>query len=550
MAEDAAPRQEGESIENIVSDETRRATWSGKAAFIIASAAASIGLGNLWRFPSLAAKYGGGMFVLTYIVLVCTLGFAYLLTETAIGRRTRKSGIAAFVAMARENGRKGGLGWKVLGSLEIIVPAIIVPYYCTIGGWITKYMVEYALGGSDVLSATDASGAPTFFGQFITSDSEPVAWTFIFCILVVLVIVLGVNNGIEKLNKYAMPALLFLAIAVMIYGLVTIPNAGAGVAYYLVPKFQDFSVMTIVAAAGQMFYSLSLGMGIMITYGSYMRREEHMESGVGSIAFFDTLVAVIAGFIVIPATFSLFGPEATRQAGAGRHHFAGLAHEGDFAAALGIGVLVCDKIIQEALLLVLQDKAEDVLRSHVAVESLVQHRGGPVVGHHAFPKGAAEAVVGDGYGRYVYFHRPVVSVLADASEDFPVAAVGRQQDDAVGLFVEGVERLGVVHADDALLAESFAALGSLAAAEPDRLGEHRSQIAVELLADPPELVIFLVRETPGQVDVHHVAPVVQHAAGEPAQGLAAGQVEPQRQRSERPHQAMHDMVSNACHACF
>ena len=317
MAEDAAPRQEGESIENIVSDETRRATWSGKAAFIIASAAASIGLGNLWRFPSLAAKYGGGMFVLTYIVLVCTLGFAYLLTETAIGRRTRKSGIAAFVAMARENGRKGGLGWKVLGSLEIIVPAIIVPYYCTIGGWITKYMVEYALGGSDVLSATDASGAPTFFGQFITSDSEPVAWTFIFCILVVLVIVLGVNNGIEKLNKYAMPALLFLAVAVMIYGLVTIPNAGAGVAYYLVPKFQDFSVMTIVAAAGQMFYSLSLGMGIMITYGSYMRREEHMESGVGSIAFFDTLVAVIAGFIVIPATFSLFGPEATRQAGAG-----------------------------------------------------------------------------------------------------------------------------------------------------------------------------------------------------------------------------------------
>ncbi len=298
----------------------KRATWSGKLAFVLAGAASAIGLGNLWRYPSLAAKYGGGAFVLTYIALVCILGFAYMVTEIAIGRRTQRSGISAFESMACEKGRRGA-GWKVIGAFEIIVPAIIAPYYCVIGGWITKYMVTYALGAADAIAGT------SFFTDFITSDSEPVAWTVLFCVCVIMVIILGVNGGIEKLNKFAMPALLALAVIIVVWSIATLPNAAEGVAYFLIPRASDFSVMTIVAAAGQMFYSLSLAMGIMVTYGSYMRKQEHIDGAAGQVCVFDTVIALLAGLMVVPATLSFgmaqaggdyaAGVEATHQAGAG-----------------------------------------------------------------------------------------------------------------------------------------------------------------------------------------------------------------------------------------
>ncbi len=289
---------------------SERATWSGKLAFVLAGAASAVGLGNLWRYPSLAAKYGGGAFVLTYIILVLILGLTYMITEIGIGRRTKLSGISAFTRMAADTGHKGA-GWKAVGLFEIIVPCIIGPYYCVIGGWILKYMVGYALGAADEIAGT------SYFTSFITSDSEPVAWTLLFCGITMLVIILGVNQGIEKLNKYAMPALLVLAIAIAVYAIATLPDAGAGVAYFLIPKASDFSVMTVVAAAGQMFYSLSLAMGIMITYGSYMKRSEHLASSAGWICLFDTVIAVLAGLMVVPATYSFGGVEATKQAGAG-----------------------------------------------------------------------------------------------------------------------------------------------------------------------------------------------------------------------------------------
>lgn len=298
---------------------SERATWSGKLAFVLAGAASAIGLGNLWRYPSMAAKYGGGAFVLTYIVLVALVGFTYMVSEIAIGRRTQRSGIAAFTLLGEHKNRRGA-GWKVIGALEIIVPIIIVPYYCVIGGWITKYMVTYGLGAADEVAGTG------FFSSFITSDSEPVAWTLLFCIAVMLVIILGVNHGIEKLNKYAMPALLVLSIVIVVYSLATLDHAAEGVSYFLIPDFSDFSVMTVVAAAGQMFYSLSLAMGIMITYGSYMKKKENLATSAGWICVFDTVIAVLAGLMVVPATMSFgiasggsyeAGVEATHQAGAG-----------------------------------------------------------------------------------------------------------------------------------------------------------------------------------------------------------------------------------------
>jgi NSS family neurotransmitter:Na+ symporter len=298
---------------------SERATWSGKIAFVLAGAASAIGLGNLWRYPAMAAKYGGGAFVLSYIVLVALIGFTYMVSEIAIGRRTQKSGIAAFVALGEYKNRHGA-GWKIIGALEIIVPCIIVPYYCVIGGWITKYMVSYALGAADAIAGS------SYFSDFISSGSDPVAWTVVFCVAVMLVIILGVNQGIEKLNKYAMPALLVLSIFIVIFSLATLPHAAEGVSYFLVPNFSDFSIMTVVAAAGQMFYSLSLAMGIMVTYGSYMKRSERLSSSAGWICFFDTVISILAGLMVVPATMSFgitqggsleAGIEATHQAGAG-----------------------------------------------------------------------------------------------------------------------------------------------------------------------------------------------------------------------------------------
>lgn len=298
---------------------SERATWSGELAFILAGAASAIGLGNLWRYPAMAAKYGGGAFVLTYIILVALVGFTYMISEIAIGRRTQRSGIAAFVLLGKHKNRTG-VGWKIIGALEIIVPIIIVPYYCVIGGWITKYMVTYGLGAADQIAGTD------FFSSFISSNSEPVAWTLLFCIVTMLVIIMGVNQGIETLNKYAMPALLFLSIIIVVYALATLDHAAEGVSYFLIPDFSDFSVMTVVAASGQMFYSLSLAMGIMITYGSYMKKKENLAKSAGWICFFDTVIALLAGLMVVPATMSFgiasggsyeAGVAATHQAGAG-----------------------------------------------------------------------------------------------------------------------------------------------------------------------------------------------------------------------------------------
>ena len=263
----------------------KRASWSGKWAFILAAAASAVGLGNMWRFPYLAAKYGGGTFLLTYLVLVFTFGVSLLLLETALGRKTGQSAIGAFKAFGKK--------YAFIGILASAVPFIITPYYCIIGGWVTKYMVSYLGAGPEALA--DGGG---FFTGFITSPVESYVWMLVFMVLVFIVVGLGVKGGIEKANLVMMPALIVMAIAIAIYTL-TMPGAIDGALYYLTPDFSKFSPELVISALGQMFYSLSLAMGIMITYGSYMPDGEDIEKSVGQIELFDTGVALLAGLMII-----------------------------------------------------------------------------------------------------------------------------------------------------------------------------------------------------------------------------------------------------------
>ena len=271
-----------------------RAAWSNKWAFILAGAASAVGLGNMWRFPYLAAKYGGGTFILTYILLVFTFGVSLLLLETALGRRTGLSAIGAF--------KKYGKKFAFIGILASIVPFIITPYYCIIGGWVTKYAAAYIINGPEVL----ADGTGDFFTGFITSDVESFFWMLLFMAIVFVVVALGVKGGIEKANLVMMPALIIMAIAIAVYTL-TMPGALEGAAYYLVPDFSKFSPELVIGALGQMFYSLSLAMGIMITYGSYLAKKECLTSSVTRIAGFDLGVSLIAGLMIVPAAFVALG---------------------------------------------------------------------------------------------------------------------------------------------------------------------------------------------------------------------------------------------------
>ena len=281
----------------------KRSMFSGKLGFVLAAAGSAVGLGNIWRFPYLAAKYGGGIFLLVYLVLVVSLGFSLMIAEVAIGRKTNLSAIGAF--------RKLSEKWKFLGYLASVVPIIIFPYYCVIGGWVVKYLLVYATGGG-----MEAAG-DTYFNDYIAQPAEPILWLAVYIGLTAVIVFFGVQKGIEKASRIMMPALVVLTIGVAIYS-VTRPGALEGVAYYLIPDFSRFSVNTVLGAMGQMFYSMSLAMGIMVTYGSYMKPEDDLERSVTQIEIFDTGIAFLAGLMVIPAVFAFSGgDEAALNQGAG-----------------------------------------------------------------------------------------------------------------------------------------------------------------------------------------------------------------------------------------
>ena len=274
--------------------EHKRGSFSGKIGFILSAAGASVGLGNIWRFPYLAAKYGGGIFLLVYIVLAMTFGYTMIVAETSIGRMTGKSPVGAYKSFGNKPALRFG-GW-----INAVIPILIVPYYSVIGGWVIKYLAEYLLGQAHLMAADG------YFGAFISGGFSSELCFLIFAALTLIIIFAGVENGIERVSKVMMPILVLLSLVIGAYS-VTRPGALEGVKYFLVPNPKNFSWMTVVAAMGQMFYSLSIAMGILITFGSYMKKDVSIEDSTRNVEVFDTAIAVMAGLMIIPAVFSFSG---------------------------------------------------------------------------------------------------------------------------------------------------------------------------------------------------------------------------------------------------
>lgn len=280
-----------------------RVTFSGGIGYVLAVAGSAVGLGNIWRFPYLAAKYGGGMFLLVYLILMLTFGYALIVAETALGRMSGKSPLGAFRGFTKRKSIRVG-GW-----INAIIPMLIVPYYCVIGGWVAKYLFEYLRGSSKAL-AEDG-----YFTGFVADSGTGEFWFLVFAAIVLFVILAGVENGVEKVSKVMMPILIVLALIISVYS-VTRPGALEGVKYFLIPNLDNFSFMTVVAAMGQMFYSLSIAMGILYTYGSYLKKNVDIEKSTSQLEIFDTAIAVLAGLMIIPAVFAFSGGEPkTLQAG-------------------------------------------------------------------------------------------------------------------------------------------------------------------------------------------------------------------------------------------
>lgn len=301
--------------------EKKRHTFSSGIGFVLAAAGSAVGLGNLWRFPYLAAKYGGGMFLLIYIILVFTFGYTLMIAENAIGRKSGKSSLDAFAALKKK--------WGFVGIIATLIPCIILPYYNVIGGWIIRYFFEYFNGFMSDISCAFWNLAPVgesgfgahmaaggeYFVNMLGSAPTLIIVQSIFTIIVAVVLLMGVQKGVEKASTILMPVLILLAVIICIYS-ITLPGAIEGVKYFFIPKAENFSIMGVLAAMGQMFYSLSLAMGIMIAYGSYIPKDSSIEKNVGRIELFDTLIAVMAGLMIIPAVFA-FDPTQVSKSGPG-----------------------------------------------------------------------------------------------------------------------------------------------------------------------------------------------------------------------------------------
>lgn len=290
-----------------------RNTFGGSIGFVLAAAGSAVGLGNIWRFPYLAAKDGGGLFLVVYIVLALTFGFTLLTTEIAIGRKTKQSPLTAYSRIKK--------GWKPLGILACLVPVLILPYYSTIGGWVLKYFLLYVTGNGAYAAGDDC------FNGFIQKTVEPQIMMFLFLFAIAFVIFKGVNKGIESFSKFIMPVLLLFVIGISMYSLTisyTDPSGATrtglqGLKIYTVPDASGLTVKgfcsVVMDAMGQLFFSLSVAMGIMITYGSYVSDDSDLGKSINQIELFDTIVAFLAGVMIIPAVYTFMGVEGMEASG-------------------------------------------------------------------------------------------------------------------------------------------------------------------------------------------------------------------------------------------
>ena len=285
----------------------KKNSFSGSIGFVLAAAGSAVGVGNIWRFPYLCAKDGGGLFLVIYLVLVLTFGFVLLTTDIAIGRKTKKNALNAYAEISKK--------WKFLGYLTFLVPALIMTYYSVIGGWIVKYLTAY------VVSGTAAPAEDGYFTSFITSQAAPIVFMLIFLALTTWVVYLGVEKGIEKYSRILMPILLILIIGIAIFSLTlsyeaedgTVRTGLQGLSVYLIPNVEGLTVKrfleVLLDAMSQLFFSLSVSMGIMITYGSYVKDDVNLSKSINQIEFFDTGVALLSGLMIIPAVFVFLGTD-------------------------------------------------------------------------------------------------------------------------------------------------------------------------------------------------------------------------------------------------
>ena len=288
-------------------EKKKRSNFTGSFGFVLAAAGSAVGLGNIWRFPYLAAKDGGGVFLLCYLILALTFGFTLLTTEIAIGRKTAQSPLTAYKQIHPK--------WGFIGAMACLVPVIILPYYCSIGGWVLKYLFAFLTGGG-----TEAA-ADGYFSGFITGEWQPIVCLIVFLAATAFIVYNGVNKGIENYSKILMPILLVLIIGIAIYSLTlshtdesgNVRTSLEGLKIYLIPDFTGMTfrklMIVVMDAMGQLFFSISVAMGIMVAYGSYAKKETNLMQSINHIELFDTIVAFLAGMLIVPAVFTFMGME-------------------------------------------------------------------------------------------------------------------------------------------------------------------------------------------------------------------------------------------------
>ncbi len=287
--------------------EKKKGGFSSSIGFVMAAAGSAVGVGNIWRFPYLAAQDGGGVFLLVYLILVLTFGFTLLTTDIAIGRRTKKNALYAFGALRPK--------WGFLGKLTFLVPAIIMTYYTVIGGWVTKYAFAFLIGQGG------AAAQDGYFTDFITAPVAPVVFMLLFLAITAYVVYAGVDKGIERFSKMVMPGLLVMILGIALFSLTLRHTDGSGITrtglqglgVYLIPDFTGMTfskfLKILLDAMSQLFFSLSVSMGIMVTYGSYVKDDVNLSKSIHQIEFFDTGVALLAGMMIIPAVYVFSGVE-------------------------------------------------------------------------------------------------------------------------------------------------------------------------------------------------------------------------------------------------
>lgn len=368
--------------------EKHRNSFSGSVGFVLAAAGSAVGLGNIWRFPYLAAKDGGGLFLLIYLILAVTFGFTLLTTEVSIGRKTKQSPLTAYSRIKS--------GWGFLGILACLVPAIIMPYYSVIGGWVIKYFAAY-LTGEGIQAAEDG-----YFTGFITGETEPVIMMMIFLGVVAFIIFRGVNKGIESSSRVIMPVLLLLVIGIAVFATTISHTDEAGVTrtglqgfkIYVIPDLKGITVKgffsVLLDAMGQLFFSLSVAMGIMIAYGSYVKDEANLVKSINQIEIFDTAVAFLAGVMIIPAVYTFMGREGMAASGPSLMFvslpkvFASMGRIGNligclFFAMVLFAALTSAVSVMEAVVSSFMDKFHMSRIKAAAIETVIALAGGILV---------------------------------------------------------------------------------------------------------------------------------------------------------------------------